>query len=514
MAGDTSSGSASAAAAASLRDEALAAAKKLEDEAASLRSSNTERSSQLHEEAELLKSAAAAQERVRLAAAALEAERAQADALEQQASALRERIRAEALRDDAPSDDDVDSVASEAEAIARLHSQAAALQNIKNLVPIVLDLQASNYSKWRGYLLLVLGRFALKDHVLSDANRPHDAAWSRMDCVVVSWIFNTISSDLLDVIHERDGVTARAAWLGLEQQFFNNHESCAILLDAEFRQLCQGALSDDEFCRKMKGMADCLADLGEPVQDRTLVLNVLRGLNERFQFMTQLISRQKPFPSFNDVRADLRLAELNMNSASAPPAALVASTNTKPPTLSAPSAPPPPWPQQPTNGQFGGHGQGSGNGRNRRRRGGRGQGGPQGSSGGPPSGQQWPSFLNPWTGSIHMWPGSTLGGQRGSAPRVAPPSAPPQQALMAGTSPGFHAPLGAFHQAPHMAPLLPGRHHHGPRSRSPTRSAPSPLPLRRAPPTGSSTPVPPLTLPPTLVWLPLHLPPLFPPPLL
>jgi hypothetical protein len=108
-------------------------------------------------------------------------------------------------------------VTSEAAAITRLHSQAAALQNIKNSIPIILDLQASNYSKWRGYILLVLGRFALRDHVLTDDVRLHDAAWARMDYVVVSWIFNTISPDLLDVINERDGVTARAAWLGLEQ---------------------------------------------------------------------------------------------------------------------------------------------------------------------------------------------------------------------------------------------------------------------------------------------------------
>ena len=154
------------------------------------------------------------------------------------------------------------------------------------MIPIVLDLQASNYSKWRGYILLVLGRFALKDHVLSDATRLHDTAWSYMDRVVVSWIFNTISPDLLDIVHERDGITARVAWLGLEQQFFNNRESRAMLLDAEFRTTCQGTLFVDDFCRKMKTMADSLAGLGEPVQDRTLVLNVLRGLNERFQFMS------------------------------------------------------------------------------------------------------------------------------------------------------------------------------------------------------------------------------------
>jgi hypothetical protein len=48
----------------------------------------------------------------------------------------------------------------------------------------------------------------------------------------------------------------------------------------------RGALSVDDYCRKIKGMADALADLGEPIPDRTFVLNLLRGLNERFQFMS------------------------------------------------------------------------------------------------------------------------------------------------------------------------------------------------------------------------------------
>jgi hypothetical protein len=143
-----------------------------------------------------------------------------------------------------------------------------------------------------------------------------------MDCVVVSWIFNTISTDLLDVIHERDGITTRAAWLEIEQQFLNNRESRAMLLDAEFRTISQGALSIDDYCHKMKNMANALADLGEPISDRTLVLNILCVLNERFQFMAQLVTRQRPFPSFTDVRVDLRLAELNMAPPSTPPSAL------------------------------------------------------------------------------------------------------------------------------------------------------------------------------------------------
>jgi hypothetical protein len=147
-----------------------------------------------------------------------------------------------------------------------------------------------------------------------------------MDFVVISWIFNTISGDLLDVIHAPTSVSAQAAWLGLEQQFLNNRKSRAMLLDTEFRTLSQGTLSVDDYCRKMKSMADALADLGEPVQDWTLVLNLLRGLGERFQFMSQLVTRQRPFPAFTDVYTDLRLAELNMASPSPTPSALLASS--------------------------------------------------------------------------------------------------------------------------------------------------------------------------------------------
>jgi hypothetical protein len=150
-----------------------------------------------------------------------------------------------------------------------------------------------------------------------------------MDFVVVSGIFNTISIDLLDVIHKQDGVSARTAWLSLEQQFLNNRESRTMLLDAEFRNLSQGTLSIDEYCRMVKSMVDALADFGEPVQDRTLVLNVLRGLNECFKFMSQLVTRQRPFPLFTDIQADLRLAELNVSPRSAPPSALVASSNSR-----------------------------------------------------------------------------------------------------------------------------------------------------------------------------------------
>jgi hypothetical protein len=97
---------------------------------------------------------------------------------------------------------------------------------------------------------------------------------------VLSWILGTISVDLHDFV--RNTTSARQAWLALEGQFLGNAEARALRLDASFRTFVQGDLVVGEFCRKMKAMADSLGDLGWPVEDRILVLNVLRGLSDRY----------------------------------------------------------------------------------------------------------------------------------------------------------------------------------------------------------------------------------------
>jgi hypothetical protein len=51
----------------------------------------------------------------------------------------------------------------------------------------------------------------------------------------------------------------------------------------------QGDLTVSEYCRKFKNMADALADLGSPVDDRILILNILRGLNPRFEHLGAII---------------------------------------------------------------------------------------------------------------------------------------------------------------------------------------------------------------------------------
>ena len=94
--------------------------------------------------------------------------------------------------------------------------------------------------------------------------------------------------------------TARTVWCALEDQFLSNRETRALHLDVQFRNLVQGDLSISVFCRRLKSMAQQLADLGEPVTNRTLTLNLIRGLNERFRDTGRHIRRGNPFPKFKD----------------------------------------------------------------------------------------------------------------------------------------------------------------------------------------------------------------------
>jgi len=76
----------------------------------------------------------------------------------------------------------------------------------------------------------------------------------------------------------------------------------------------------------MKTLADSLIELGEAVPDRVLAMNVLRGLSERFHTLRLFLKKQRPLPTFVEIRSELLLEELTMASAAPqPPTALVAS---------------------------------------------------------------------------------------------------------------------------------------------------------------------------------------------
>jgi hypothetical protein len=247
--------------------------------------------------------------------------------------------------------------------------------------------------------------------VLSDVVH-HSLDWIRMNAIVLSWINGTITDNIADTISER-GASARVLWLAIESQFLRNRTMRTLYAYQAFRSFTQGDLSAAEYCRRYKKLAEDLRDLGEPVSDKTLVLNLIRGLNERFQAHGLHLRRTSPLPTFLQVRDDLTLEELTMTNA-APAAPLAAVTTppseiggSKPPTSTAPvglsSHQPPHRPPSHHSGGSSGHGSSSGQRGKRGKRGGRTFGNNSNNIIGLAPSSNY-NYYNPWMGAIYLWP--------------------------------------------------------------------------------------------------------------
>jgi hypothetical protein len=289
--------------------------------------------------------------------------------------------------------------------------------NVRQLVNIVLD--STNYTSWRDLMEQALQRYALIKHVTDDAPS-NDPGWIWMNSVVLNWISNSILVDLHQVVRER-GCTTRHFWLVIENQFLGNREQHTLHLDAAFRTFVQGDLSANEYCHKFKAMADGLADLGAPVKDRILVLNIFRGLNQRFEHVGSIIQRYPPFLNFLKVRDDLLLEEIHMDSTGPPAVPTALYTNAASPAVKPLSS----TPSRPPNGGNGGTGgnqnkynnknRNSGNGKNNNGDGGRGGSSGQttaftGSDG--RTNAPWPTYDHPWQGHMTMYLGPVPTGQQ------------------------------------------------------------------------------------------------------
>jgi hypothetical protein len=139
-------------------------------------------------------------------------------------------------------------------------------------VNIVLD-SSTNYSSWRDLMEQALKCYTLIKHVTGDAPS-NDPGWIQMDSVVLDWISNSISTDLHQVVWECS-CTMHHLCLTIENQFLGNREQHTIHFDAVFHNFVKGDLSMSKYCHKFKTMADGLADLGSPIEDQILVLDIL-----------------------------------------------------------------------------------------------------------------------------------------------------------------------------------------------------------------------------------------------
>ena len=76
--------------------------------------------------------------------------------------------------------------------------------------------------------------------------------------------------------------------------------------------MSQGDLPIEAYASQLKQTADALRDVGHPILDRQLVLNLLNGINPRLANTADIIANTRPLPTFTEAVNMLRLKELRL----------------------------------------------------------------------------------------------------------------------------------------------------------------------------------------------------------
>lgn len=170
--------------------------------------------------------------------------------------------------------------------------------SIRHHVPVILDLDEGNFGQWRHFFDSTLGKFGLKSHVRSTTpDDERDGEWRMVDLCVVNWILATVSKGFFDIVR-RDRHDAFTLWHAVERLFQDNEMQRVVYLEVELRSMVQGDLSINDYCTKLKRIADQLRDIDHAVSEPSQVLNLLRGLNPKFCYVKPVITSKSPPHTF------------------------------------------------------------------------------------------------------------------------------------------------------------------------------------------------------------------------
>jgi hypothetical protein len=200
---------------------------------------------------------------------------------------------------------------------AHLWAQATAIQSVRSLVPVVLDFKSNVFPKWRTFFNIAVTTYTLEDH-LTRATPSTDATWLRLDATLHRWLYGSMAMDIVDLVMptstaaDAPAATAYTVWTAVHGLFNDNKNTRVVYLAEEFRNIKQEDRSVNEYLNMQKAAADALAEVGAPVSDSDLVTNVIKGLHERFDSVTDIAPLLTSFPTFLNFRNMLLLQEMKV----------------------------------------------------------------------------------------------------------------------------------------------------------------------------------------------------------
>ncbi|GAU38402.1 hypothetical protein TSUD_52270 [Trifolium subterraneum] len=184
---------------------------------------------------------------------------------------------------------------------------ALAVSNIKNHISIVLEMENVLYGTWAELFKIHARSHKVIHHIIPSENGnktpetdEEKEAWSTLDATVHQWIYSTISTDLLTTILE-PGSTAKEAWDQLRDIFEDNQNSRAVALEQEFSiTRMEDFPNASAYCQRLKMLSDQLKNVGAPVSDHHLVLQMVSGLTDAYRGVGTLIRQSTLSKGFDE----------------------------------------------------------------------------------------------------------------------------------------------------------------------------------------------------------------------
>jgi hypothetical protein len=167
-----------------------------------------------------------------------------------------------------------------------------------------------NFSKWRQIFLFLLTMYKAMDHVTKGAApRDPDDNWRAVDIHISLWFMGTLTDELYRLVQGADGL-ACTTWTRLHKFFLDHQSSRYLFLSKALRSTPRGDMSIATYASKLQGIADDLAAIGRPIEDRDLTLQFIDGLGTAYKLQAEIL-KSGPLPSFADACSRLQLAEVD-----------------------------------------------------------------------------------------------------------------------------------------------------------------------------------------------------------
>ena len=185
-------------------------------------------------------------------------------------------------------------------------------QVLNHTLPIKFD--RNNYVLWKTQMENVIFANGFEDYIdglkvcpPKETNtgvlNPEFILWRRFDCMILTWIYSTLTLEIMGQIVGFQ--TSHAAWTTLEKIFSASSKAQVMQLRLEFQTIRKGSLSMMEHILRIKNISDNLAAIGESVSEKDQILQLLAGLGADYNSIVASLTAQEDDLSLHSVHSIL-----------------------------------------------------------------------------------------------------------------------------------------------------------------------------------------------------------------